>query len=46
MYAIDRTLKKFIAFAAVGIIISGCTVVDRLATVGQKPKLKSVQNPV
>lgn len=42
----NRRFKNVIAFAALGLIVSGCTVVDRLATVGQKPKLTAVQNPV
>lgn len=36
-----------IAFlAALAVLVSGCNVVDRLATVGEKPKMTTVQNPV
>ena len=41
-----HSFKSLIAFAALGIVLSGCNVVDRLATVGQQPKLTTVQNPV
>ncbi len=41
-----NTLKTILSCAALGLVISGCTVVDRLASVGQKPKLTAVQNPV
>tara|TARA_R110002072_G_scaffold60051_52_gene152743 strand:- start:137 stop:895 length:759 start_codon:yes stop_codon:yes gene_type:complete len=46
MYEFMNTLKTILSCAALGLVISGCTVVDRLASVGQKPKLTAVQNPV
>lgn len=46
MYALNHVFKNAIILATVGLVVSGCTVVDRLATVGQKPKLTAVQNPV
>lgn len=36
---------KFVVVALLGTSVAGCNVVDRLATVGQKPKMTRVQNP-
>ena len=38
--------RQIAALAAFGFLVSGCNVVDRLATVGQTPKMTTVQNPV
>ena len=37
--------RQIEALAAFGFLVSGCNVVDRLATVGQTPKMTTVQNP-
>lgn len=39
-------IRKIAAFIALGSLVSGCNIVDRLATVGAAPKLTAVQNPV
>lgn len=37
---------KIIAATALTLAVSGCNLVERLATVGEQPKLTNVQNPV
>ncbi|MEX2454573.1 MAG: flagellar basal body L-ring protein FlgH [Rhodospirillaceae bacterium] len=39
-------LRRFAAVAAAAIAVSGCNMVERLASVGSQPKLTNVQNPV
>jgi len=41
-----NVFKSIAVLGALATVLAGCTVVDRLATVGQKPKLTTVQNPV
>jgi len=41
-----NAFKTIAVLGALATVLSGCNVVDRLATVGSKPKLTSVQNPV
>lgn len=41
-----NVFKTIAVLGALATVLSGCNVVDRLATVGSKPKLTSVQNPV
>ena len=37
--------SKYLALFLIGATVSACNMVDRLATVGQKPKMTRVQNP-
>jgi flagellar L-ring protein precursor FlgH len=39
-------IRHIATVAAIGISVSGCNFVERLATVGDAPKLTNVQNPV
>ena len=39
-------LRHFTAAAALAASLTGCSVAERLATVGQEPKLTNVQNPM
>ena len=38
-------LRKIVLVAAIGALASGCNIIDRLASVGEKPKMTVIQNP-